>query len=156
MHGLECTCCSESFIRSAHPLAKDVILSMISLDRRHAHGGGRSSGRSDREETIQKYKGNFWPSKAIRRSTRTACSASSAAAPSSKSSEAGRPPQGDHRWGACASWGCVQAARPIPPGNPGAQGDCRQADHQGAGLPADRRSDDRRHLYGDLRPHSRA
>ena len=32
MHGLECTCCSESFIRSAHPLAKDVVLSMISLD----------------------------------------------------------------------------------------------------------------------------
>src|SRR3954447_13814062 len=32
MHGLECTCCSESFIRSAHPLVKDVILSMISLD----------------------------------------------------------------------------------------------------------------------------
>ena len=32
LHGLECTCCSESFIRSAHPLAKDVILSMISLD----------------------------------------------------------------------------------------------------------------------------
>ncbi|HXY59722.1 MAG TPA: uptake hydrogenase small subunit, partial [Methylocystis sp.] len=32
MHGLECTCCSESFIRSAHPLVKDVVLSMISLD----------------------------------------------------------------------------------------------------------------------------
>jgi hypothetical protein len=38
----------------------------------------------------------------------------------------------------------------------GAQGDHRQADHQGAGLPADRRSDDRRrHLHADLRPHSR-
>jgi len=32
LHGLECTCCTESFIRSAHPLAKDIILSMISLD----------------------------------------------------------------------------------------------------------------------------
>jgi hydrogenase small subunit len=32
LHGLECTCCSESFIRSGHPLAKDVILSMLSLD----------------------------------------------------------------------------------------------------------------------------
>src|SRR4051812_45151833 len=32
LHGLECTCCSESFIRSAHPLVKDVVLSMISLD----------------------------------------------------------------------------------------------------------------------------
>ena len=26
LHGLECTCCSESFIRSAHPLTKDVVL----------------------------------------------------------------------------------------------------------------------------------
>ncbi len=32
LHGLECTCCSASFIRSAPTLAKDVILSMISLD----------------------------------------------------------------------------------------------------------------------------
>ena len=32
LHGLECTCCTESFIRSSHPLAKDVVLSMISLD----------------------------------------------------------------------------------------------------------------------------
>lgn len=30
IHGLECTCCTESFIRSSHPLAKDVILSLIS------------------------------------------------------------------------------------------------------------------------------
>ena len=32
LHGLECTCCSESFIRSSHPIAQDVILNMISLD----------------------------------------------------------------------------------------------------------------------------
>ena len=32
LHGLECTCCSESFIRSSHPQASDVVLSMITLD----------------------------------------------------------------------------------------------------------------------------
>ncbi len=32
LHGLECTCCSESFIRSSHPIAQDVVLNMISLD----------------------------------------------------------------------------------------------------------------------------
>lgn len=32
LHVLECTCCSESFIRSSHPVAQDVILNMISLD----------------------------------------------------------------------------------------------------------------------------
>jgi hydrogenase small subunit len=29
---LECTCCSESFLRSGHPLASDIVMSMISLD----------------------------------------------------------------------------------------------------------------------------
>ena len=32
LHGLECTCCTESFIRSYHPIAKDIVLSMVSLD----------------------------------------------------------------------------------------------------------------------------
>jgi len=32
LHGLECTCCSESFLRSGHPLAADIVMSMISLD----------------------------------------------------------------------------------------------------------------------------
>ena len=32
LHGLECTCCSESFIRSAHPITQDIVLNMISLD----------------------------------------------------------------------------------------------------------------------------
>src|ERR1035438_8858095 len=29
---LECTCCSESFIRSSHPIAQDLIQNMVSLD----------------------------------------------------------------------------------------------------------------------------
>ncbi|MBP6723825.1 MAG: twin-arginine translocation signal domain-containing protein, partial [Halioglobus sp.] len=32
LNGLECTCCSESFIRSSHPLVSDMVLSMLSLD----------------------------------------------------------------------------------------------------------------------------
>lgn len=65
IHGLECTCCTESFIRSSHPLAKDVILSLISLDY---------------DDTLM-----------------AAAGASAIIA-----------------WGNCASWGCVQAARPNP------------------------------------------
>jgi hydrogenase small subunit len=60
LHGLECTCCSESFIRSAHPLAKDVILSMISLDYDDtimAAAGQQAEAIID--ETIEKYDGNF-------------------------------------------------------------------------------------------------
>ena len=32
LHFQECTCCSESFIRSSHPLVADVLLDSISLD----------------------------------------------------------------------------------------------------------------------------
>ena len=60
LHGLECTCCSESFIRSAHPLAKDVILSMISLDYDDtimAAAGHEAEAIID--ETIEKHKGEY-------------------------------------------------------------------------------------------------
>ena len=31
LEGLECTCCSESFIRSSHPIVSDIVLDTISL-----------------------------------------------------------------------------------------------------------------------------
>ena len=31
-HFQECTCCSESFIRSSHPIVSDIILDKLSLD----------------------------------------------------------------------------------------------------------------------------
>ena len=31
INGLSCSCCTESFLRTAHPLAADIILSMIAL-----------------------------------------------------------------------------------------------------------------------------
>ena len=32
LHFQECTCCSESFIRSSHPIVADVLLDVLSLD----------------------------------------------------------------------------------------------------------------------------
>src|SRR5208283_5857033 len=60
LHGLECTCCSESFIRSAHPLAKDVILSMISLDYDDTiMAAAGHQAEAILEETKEKYKGKY-------------------------------------------------------------------------------------------------
>ena len=59
VNGPECTCGSESFIRGAHPLAKDVVLTMISLDYQDtlmATAGHQAEAAL--EDTIQKYKGN--------------------------------------------------------------------------------------------------
>ena len=63
LHGLECTCCSESFIRSAHPLAKDVVLSMISLDYDDTlMASAGHQAEAILEEVMTRYKGNYTPS----------------------------------------------------------------------------------------------
>ncbi len=122
LHGLECTCCSESFIRSAHPLAKDVILSMISLDYDSlimAAAGHQAESIID--EIIEKYKGNYI----------LACEGNPGldqGKTGGMSCIVGGKPFTDQllrvakdakaiiSWGSCASWGCVQAAKPNPTG----------------------------------------
>jgi signal transduction histidine kinase len=60
LHGLECTCCSESFIRSAHPLAKDAVLSMLSLDYSDTlMAAAGYQAEQIIEDTMAKYKGNY-------------------------------------------------------------------------------------------------
>ena len=60
LHGLECTCCTESFIRSGHPLASDVILSMISLDYDDTlMAAAGHQAEEILEQTIEKYSGNY-------------------------------------------------------------------------------------------------
>jgi len=117
IEGLECTCCSESFIRSAHPLAKDVVLSTISLDYHMTLSAAAGEQlRANAHEIIEKYKGKYILA------------------------VEGNPPLGEDgmyciyygrpfvdvlkeyaknakaviAWGSCASWGCVQAAKPNP------------------------------------------
>jgi hydrogenase small subunit len=117
LHGLECTCCSESFIRSAHPLAKDVVLSMLSLDYDDTlMAAAGFQAEAIMEETMRTYKGRYIlavegnpplnedgmycivggkPFVERLRYAAKDCAAVIA-------------------WGSCASWGCVQAAKPNP------------------------------------------
>lgn len=117
LNGLECTCCSESFIRSSHPLAKDVILSMVSLD--YAHVLMAAAGHQAEEvlqEVRTKYKGQY-------------IAAVEGNPPLNEDGMycivGGRPfveqlkevcndAMAVVAWGSCASWGCVQAAKPNP------------------------------------------
>jgi hydrogenase small subunit len=117
LHGLECTCCSESFIRSAHPLVKDVVLSMISLDYDDtimAAAGHQAEAIID--EIVTNYKGRYIVAvegnpplnedgmycivggKPFLEQLKYAC----------------RDAMAVVAWGSCASWGCVQAAKPNP------------------------------------------
>ncbi|MCU0757632.1 MAG: hydrogenase small subunit [Steroidobacteraceae bacterium] len=117
MHGLECTCCSESFIRSAHPLAQDVVLSMLSLDYDDTlMASAGADAQAILEEIQQKYKGNY-------------ILAVEGNPPLNEDGmfciTAGKPFVEELKrvasdakmviaWGACASYGCVQAAKPNP------------------------------------------
>jgi hydrogenase small subunit len=117
LHGLECTCCSESFIRSAHPLAKDVVLSMISLDYDDTIMAAAGAQAEQCLEDVRKdYKGKY-----------ILCVEGNAplADDGTYCIVGGRPFVDQLRemaadamavvaWGSCASWGCVQAARPNP------------------------------------------
>ena len=117
LHGLECTCCTESFIRSAHPLAKDVILSMVSLDYDDTimAAAGHQAEKAV-EDIMRDYKGQYILAVEgnpplgndgtfcipggrpfVEKLKETAADAAAVIA-----------------WGSCASWGCVQAAKPNP------------------------------------------
>ncbi len=117
LHGLECTCCSESFIRSGHPLVKDVVLSMLSLDYTDTlMAAAGHQAEAILEEIKRDYKGNY-------------IVAVEGNPPLNEDGmfciNSGRPfveklvetcadAKAVIAWGSCASWGCVQAAKPNP------------------------------------------
>ncbi len=60
LHFQECTCCSESFIRSSHPIVADILLDKISLD--YTETLMAASGFQAEEamkNTMTKYKGEY-------------------------------------------------------------------------------------------------
>ncbi len=117
LNGLECTCCSESFIRGAHPLAKDVVLSMISLDYQHvlmAAAGHAAEAALD--EAMEKYKGQYIlaveGNPPLNEDGMFCISAGKPFV--EKLRHVAKDAKAIISWGACASYGCVQAAKPNP------------------------------------------
>mgnify|MGYP000991415678 CR=1 FL=1 len=60
LHFQECTCCSESFIRSSHPIVADIILDKVSLDYTETlmAASGHQAEKS-LHDTMEKYHGNY-------------------------------------------------------------------------------------------------
>lgn len=116
-HFQECTCCSESFIRSAHPLVQDIVLSMISLDYDDVlMAAAGSQAEAILDEIAADYKGNYIL--AVEGNAPTlddgmACIVGGRPF-SDRLIELGRHAKAVIAWGTCASFGCVQAARPNP------------------------------------------
>jgi hydrogenase small subunit len=119
LHGLECTCCSESFIRSSHPIAQDVILNMISLDYDDTlQAAAGHQVEEIRKQTIRDSPGEYVL--AVEGNAPTAdggvyCTVAG------ETFEHILLETAEHArfvisWGSCASNGCVQAAKPNPTG----------------------------------------
>ncbi len=119
LHFQECTCCSESFIRTSHPIIADIVLDIISLDYTETlQAAAGFQAEKCLQDTIKNYYGKYIllvegsvPVKdggiyctiggrtALEILKETAEGAAAVIA-----------------WGSCASNGCVQNARPNPTG----------------------------------------
>lgn len=117
LHFQECTCCSESFIRSSHPIVADILLDKISLDYTETlMAASGFQAEAAMQNTMKKYKGEYIlcvegsvPTKAdgvyCMIGGKTSMQILEEAAENAKAIIA---------WGSCASNGCVQAAKPNP------------------------------------------
>ena len=117
LHGLECTCCSESFIRSSHPQASDIILSMISLDYDDTiMAAAGEQAESIIDEIIRDYRGGYIL--AVEGNAPLAENGWNCFVGGrpflSRLQETARHAKAVVAWGTCASFGCVQAAKPNP------------------------------------------
>ncbi|MDR1516789.1 MAG: hydrogenase small subunit [Dysgonamonadaceae bacterium] len=118
-HFQECTCCSESFIRSDHPIVADIILDKISLDYTLTlMAASGHQAEAAKHATMEKYKGNYIL--CVEGSVPTGddgnycCIAGKSAIDILK--ESAKDAKAIIAWGSCAAFGCVQAAKPNPTG----------------------------------------
>lgn len=119
LHFQECTCCSESFIRSSHPIVADILLDKISLD--YTETLMAASGTQAEEalkNTMTKYKGQYIL--CVEGSVPLGANGVYCMIGGKTSlqilEEAAEGAAAIIAWGSCASNGCVQSAKPNPTG----------------------------------------
>ncbi len=117
LHFQECTCCSESFIRSSHPIVADLLLDQISLD--YSETLMAASGFQAEEamrHTMETHKGEYIL--CVEGSVPTGADGVYCMIGGKTSmqilEEAAENAKAVIAWGSCASNGCVQAAKPNP------------------------------------------
>ena len=117
LHFQECTCCSESFIRSSHPMVADILLDKISLDYTETlMAASGHAAEAVMQKTMKDHYGEY-----------ILCVEGSVSdfgdgeyccigGRSSRQilEEAAKGAKAIIAWGSCACNGCVQAAKPNP------------------------------------------
>lgn len=117
LHFQECTCCSESFIRSTHPIVADILLDQISLDYTETlMAASGFQAEAAMHQTMTKYKGEYIL--CVEGSVPTAANGVYCMIGGKSSmqilEEAAANAKAVIAWGSCACNGCVQAAKPNP------------------------------------------
>lgn len=117
LHGQECTCCSESFIRSSHPIVADIILDNISLDYTETlQAAAGHQAEKCLHDTMEKYYGEYIlcveGSVPLGNDGVYCCIGGKSMEQILEETAAGA--KAVIAWGNCASYGCVQAAKPNP------------------------------------------
>jgi hydrogenase small subunit len=117
LHFQECTCCSESFIRSSHPIVADILLDKVSLDYTETLMAASGIQAEDAlKNTMTKYKGEYIL--CVEGSVPTAADGVYCMIGGKTSmqilDEAADGAKAIIAWGSCACNGCVQAAKPNP------------------------------------------
>ena len=117
MHFQECTCCSESFIRSSHPIVADILLDKISLDYSETlMAASGTQAEAALKNTLEKYKGKYIL--CVEGSVPLGADGVYCMIGGKTSlqilEEVSEGAAAIIAWGSCASNGCVQSAKPNP------------------------------------------
>lgn len=117
LHFQECTCCSESFIRSSHPIVADVIFDTLSLDYTETlQAASGHQAEKCRDDAIKNNYGKYIL--LVEGSIPTGGNGEYCMIGGKSAlqilNEAAAGAAAIVAWGNCASNGCIQAAKPNP------------------------------------------
>jgi hydrogenase small subunit len=117
LHFQECTCCSESFIRSSHPIVADIIFDTLSLDYTETlQAASGHQAEKSLQDTITKNKGKYilLVEGSIPLLEDGICCTIGGRSAQEILKETAADAAAIIAWGSCASHGCIQAANPNP------------------------------------------
>jgi len=119
LHFQECTCCSESFIRSSHPIVADVLLDLISLNYTETlQAAAGFQAEKCLSDTIKNDAGKYIllvEGSVPVKGDGVYCTIAGKTAESILQ-DAAKDAAAVIAWGSCASNGCIQSAKPNPTG----------------------------------------
>jgi hydrogenase small subunit len=117
LHFQECTCCSESFIRSSHPIVADIVFDTLSLDYTETlQAAAGASAEKCMHDTIKNYPGQYIllvEGSVPMKDDGVYCMIAGRAAEDILM-ECAKDAAAVIAWGSCASNGCIQSANPNP------------------------------------------